>query len=258
MTLSIVTTVLNRVSTIRYCIENVINQGVELEHIIVDGGSTDGTLEIINEYNSYFSKIISEPDEGIYDGLNKGLKLASRDIIGILNSDDEYFDSNVLSKVGTVFDNNKIDSCYGDLVYIDKDNPKKIVRYWKAGDYNSQKVYWGWMPPHPTFFVRKRVYDTYGCFNINLGSAADYELMIRFLLKHKISVAYIPEILVKMRTGGESNFSIKNRILANLNDRMAWKVNRLTPYPWTMFFKPLRKFDQYLKRPKSHDHFFSI
>ena len=125
----------------------------------------------------------------------------------------------------------------------------RIVRYWKSGDYNPQKFYHGWMPPHPTFFVRRAIYEKYGLFNLELSSAADYELMLRFLLKHKITTTYIPEVLVKMRTGGMSNASLKNRFRANRMDRKAWEVNGLKPYPWTLWMKPLRKVGQFFSKP---------
>lgn len=243
--LSIITTVLNAAVTIRDCIESVRRQNQCIEHVIIDGGSTDGTLEIIEEYRSGLVKVISEQDEGIYDGMNKGLRLAAGDIIGLLNADDLYAGPDILSKVVKALTEENVDSCYGDLIYVDPENTERITRYWRAGTCNYRRFYWGWMPPHPTFFVRRRVYEKYGLFNLALDSAADYELMLRFLVKHKITTTYIPEIIVKMRTGGTSNASLRNRLLANRNDRLAWKVNGLKPYPWTLFFKPLRKVGQW-------------
>ncbi|MBW2661229.1 MAG: glycosyltransferase, partial [Deltaproteobacteria bacterium] len=244
--LSIITTVLNSAATIRDCIESVHSQNQPVEHIIIDGGSTDGTLEIVEEYRSRLSKVVSERDEGIYDGMNKGLRLATGDIIGLLNADDVYAGPDILTKVAKVFNEEHVDSCYGDLVYVHPHNMEKVIRYWHSGSYDVRQFYWGWMPPHPTFFVRRSVYERYGLFNLDLGSAADYELMLRFLVKHRITTAYIPEILVKMRSGGMSNASLKNRLLANRNDRLAWEVNGLKPYPWTLYLKPLRKVGQYI------------
>jgi glycosyltransferase len=134
---------------------------------------------------------------------------------------------------------------------VDRKDPSRIIRYWKSGDYNPRKFYWGWMPPHPTFFVRRWVYDKYGYFNLELGSAADYELMLRFLLKYGITTKYIPEVLIKMRVGGISNATVKNRIAANRMDRKAWEVNDLNPYPWTVLLKPLRKLPQWFMRPRT-------
>ena len=244
--LSIITTVLNAADTIRTCIESARSQSQSIEHIIIDGGSTDGTLEIIDEFRPHLTKIVSEPDRGIYDGMNKGLHLATGDIVGLLNADDVYAGSVILSRVLRVFEEQGSDSCYGDLVYVSSKDLNKTTRYWRAGDFGFRRFFWGWMPPHPTFFVRRSVYERYGLFNLDLGSAADYELMLRFLVKHRITTAYIPEILVKMRSGGMSNASIKNRLIANRNDRRAWKVNGLKPYPWTLYLKPLRKVGQYI------------
>ena len=142
-----------------------------------------------------------------------------------------------------------MDSCYGDLEYVDKENTDRVIRRWKAGTYKSNNWYWGWMPPHPTFFVRRSIYEKHGGYRLDLGTAADYELMLRFLLKHQISTVYIPQVLIKMRTGGVSNISLINRINAHRMDRKAWKVNGLKPYPWTIPLKPIRKVGQWFARP---------
>lgn len=268
--ISIITVVRNGAATIHDCIESVKEQSYPAEHIIIDGGSTDGTLDIVNNYVSSISKIISEPDNGIYDAMNKGITLANGDVIGILNSDDYYAHSDVLAKVALAFADKYADSCYGDLVYVsgnkgrgtrDEDNyysrSLKIGRYWKSGEFHSNKFYWGWMPPHPTFFVRRCVYEKHGLYNLKLGSAADYELMLRFLVKHKITSTYIPEVMVKMRSGGVSNISLKNRLRGNYMDGLAWKVNELRPYPWTLLLKPVSKIPQYFKKIPFHSIFFN-
>jgi len=172
------------------------------------------------------------------------------EVVGILHADDVYASSSVLDQVAEVFQNPNVDACYGDLCYVRESHVQtKVVRYWRSGEFNSRKFYMGWMPPHPTFFVRKSVYDKYGLFNLNLGTAADYELMLRFLVKHRINPSYIPEVLVHMRTGGMSNASVSNRFKANRMDRRAWKLNGLKPYPWTIPMKPIRKVSQWLKKP---------
>jgi len=244
-TISIITVTYNAAPTIRDCLSCVRKQTAEVEHIIIDGLSDDSTTKIAREYGNSLAHIISEPDKGIYDAMNKGLKRASGDIIGILNADDFYPATDTLAKVMRVFEDPQVDACYGDLLYVDACNIEKIVRNWRSGSFTPAKFYWGWMPPHPTFFVRRSVYEKYGLFNLELGSAADYEIMLRFLLKYRVNTAYIPEVLVKMRTGGVSNASIKNRLLANKMDRKAWKVNGLKPYPWTLSMKPLRKVGQW-------------
>ena len=246
---TLITVVFNAVETIKDCLESVCRQSLPVEHIIIDGGSTDGTLKVIEGYRSELAKVISERDEGIYDGMNKGLRLATGDIIGLLNADDLYAGSDVLANVIELFQKKDVDSCYGDLIYVDPVDTNRVTRYWRSGSYNYRRFYWAWMPPHPTFFVRRTVYDKFGLFDLRLGSAADYELMLRFLVKHRITTAYNPEIMVKMRTGGKSNISVGNRLNANRNDRLAWKVNGLRPYPWTLFLKPLRKVGQWVRRP---------
>jgi glycosyltransferase involved in cell wall biosynthesis len=245
-TISIITTVLNSADTIEDCILSIRNQAVPVEHIIIDGGSTDGTLGIIDRYRSALAKVVSEKDEGIYDGMNKGIKLATGDIIGLLNADDLYMTQETLLKVIKVFEDINTESCYGDLIYVDPNNLDKITRRWRSDAYNYRRFYWGWMPPHPTFFVKRNIYDKYGLFNLSLGSSADYELMLRFLVKYRITSIYIPATLVKMRSGGLSNASLKNRLRANMNDSLAWKINQINPYPWTLFFKPLSKLSQFV------------
>jgi glycosyltransferase involved in cell wall biosynthesis len=216
------------------------------EYIIVDGKSTDNTLEIIKSYEHPNIRWISEPDKGIYDAMNKGLRMATGDITGILNSDDFYINNDVLSKVAKTFEEEKVDSVYSDLAYVDASDLNKIVRHWKSGKYKEGSFLEGWMPPHPTFFVRRSIYQKYDPFDVRLKSAADYELMLRFIHKFKISVAYIPETLVKMRTGGVSNASFKHRFRANREDRLAWEYNKLEPKLYTLILKPLRKVQQFL------------
>lgn len=256
--ISIVTSTFNAASTLCSCLNSVNIQTVNAEQFLIDGCSDDGTLDIIRENITPLRHFTSEPDTGIYDAMNKGICHAKGNIIGILNADDFYFDNQVLERVANVFVDPTVDACYGDLIYIKENDPPlankqsspfKVLRYWKSGPFVPEKFKWGWMPPHPTFFVRREVYEKYGLFNLALGSAADYELMLRFLLKHRINVAYIPEVLVCMRVGGVSNASIKNRIKANRMDRKAWEVNGLKPYPWTIPLKPIRKISQYWMRP---------
>jgi glycosyltransferase len=152
----------------------------------------------------------------------------------------------VLNLVATVFDKESCDVVYGDLQYVDKDDTSRIVRNWRSGVYSPEAFKWGWMPPHPTVFVKRSVYEKYGTFNLDMKTAADYELMLRFIHKHSVKLAYIPSVLVKMRTGGASNASISNRLIANIADRQAWVVNGLKPYWFTLYLKPLRKLSQYI------------
>lgn len=244
MKVSIITAVYNSEQTIKECMRSIKEQTYSVEHIIIDGKSTDNSLSIIKQEKLPNTKIISEADRGIYDALNKGFSMASGDIIGLLHSDDTFAHNKVIEKIVNTMVCG-VDSCYADLLYRSNTRPTKIIRYWKSGAYKRQNFYFGWMPPHPTFFAKKEIYDTYGSFNLSLGSAADYELLLRFLLKHKISTTYIPEVLVNMKVGGASNESIKARLLANKMDRKAWKINNLKPLLSTLYMKPIRKIPQY-------------
>jgi len=244
--ISIITTVYNGAPTLAECLQSIDNQTFKnFEHIIIDAASTDSTLAIVEEFAADHRRVISEKDKGIYDGMNKGLKLASGDVIGILNADDVYADDHVLQDVSSVFEDSGVDCCYGDLRYVDFDDIAKTVRLWKSGSFNQKKFRWGWMPPHPTFFVRRKLYEKYGGFNLQLGTAADYELMLRFLVRHRATAEYIPRVLVKMRNCGASNSTLARRLAANRMDRKAWEVNGLRPLPWTLLCKPLRKLGQW-------------
>ncbi len=246
-TISLITVTCNAGSTLSHCLASVAMQSVApVEHRIVDGCSTDNTLELTKYHTGHQLQVVSEPDNGIYDAMNKGLRQVTGEVVGILNADDFYAGPDVLKEVTAVFADPSVQACYGDLCYVDCRSPGKIVRYWRSGRYDFRRFYWGWMPPHPTFFVRRAVYLNYGLFNLDLGSAADYELMLRYLLRHRLPAAYIPQVLVKMRTGGVSNVALANRLQANRMDRKAWVMNGLRPYPWTLTMKPLRKFGQWL------------
>ncbi len=252
LSISIITACRNSEAVIGHCIESVLSQDYPSEHIIVDGCSSDNTLAIVRRYSSRIARVISEPDQGMYDAMNKGIAAATGDLLGILNSDDYYAHEGVLSRVAGALESSGADSCYGDLVYVDPRDTSKVVRRWKSRPYERKLFLRGWMPPHPTFFVRRAVYEKLGSFRLDLGTAADYELMLRFLMKHGISTCHIPEVLVVMRTGGAAGRSLFTRLRANRADKRAWKVNGLKPRPWTIVVKPLSKMGQFLFRaPKS-------
>jgi glycosyltransferase len=205
MKISIITCSYNAINTIEETIRSVLLQkDADIEYIVIDGLSDDGTAGIIKKYSDKIYKFISEKDSGIYNAMNKGIKLAGGDIVGFLNADDVYFNEKIINEVIKVFENEKVDSVYGDLIYVSEYN-NKIKRYWESGDFNIDNFKRGWMPPHPAFFVKRDVYERYGGFNENYKISADYELMVRLLYKNKISSFYLPEILVKMKTGGISN-----------------------------------------------------
>lgn len=251
MKVSIITIAYNSAGTIEDTIKSVVAQDYSnIEYIIIDGGSTDKTLSIVDKFKDSITTIISEPDKGIYDAMNKGVQNATGDIVGILNSDDIYADNKVVSRIVEAIGTK--DSIYADLVYVDRDNTDKITRYWKSGKYRKGIFKTGWMPPHPTFFIRKSCYDQYGTYNLRLKSAADYELMLRMLHKHNISVTYLPEVITKMRVGGQSNVTLLNRLKANKEDRLAWVINELKPGPLTLIMKPVRKISQFFKKGKKN------
>jgi glycosyltransferase involved in cell wall biosynthesis len=248
MTISIITPTFNSARTLEDTLQCIATQDYPyIEHIIVDGQSEDNSLGIVGAF-PHVSKVISEPDQGVYDAMNKGIRAATGDIVGILNSDDFYAETDILARVADLFQKHKTDSLYGDLQYVDDQNPEKVIRYWRAGHFNRRKFLYGWMPPHPTFFLRREIYERHGLFDLRLRSAADYELMLRYLFKQRISTHYLPLLLVNMRTGGMSNASFRHRLRANREDRLAWKLNGLEPHFFTTMMKPLRKVTQYWVR----------
>lgn len=250
MKISIVTPAFNSAKTIRHTIESVARQTYpNVEYIIVDGGSRDATAKIVSHYSDVVDLFISEPDRGVYDAMNKGIRAASGDIIAILNSDDFYTHSRVLEQIVAAFQESGADSVYGDLQYVDQHDPHKVIRHWESGVFKRRSFLAGWMPPHPAFFVKRVVYQRYGLFNLSLKSSADYELMLRFLYKHQVSATYVPDVLVRMRLGGMSNATWRSRLRANLEDRSAWKINGIKPRFYTTILKPLRKLQQFYSHP---------
>ncbi|MCF8254254.1 MAG: glycosyltransferase [Bacteroidia bacterium] len=246
MKVSVITAVFSNQAFIQDAIQSVLSQqNVEIEYIIVDGGSKDGTVDVVKSFGNQISKFISEPDEGVYFALNKGIALATGDIIALLHSDDYYAHPFVLSQVVEAFEKTKCDAVYSNLYYVKSSNTNKIVRLWDSGVYKPNDFFYGWMPPHPAFFAKREVYQKYGSFNTLLKSAADYELMLRFILNHQIQLQYIPKFFVKMRTGGASNRSFLNRLKANIEDRRAWQINSLNPKWYTLLLKPFVKLFQY-------------
>jgi len=248
MKISIITAVYNNESTIRDAIESVLSQTHDdIEYIIIDGKSTDKTLDIINEYKDNIDIIVSEKDGGIYDALNKGIANATGDVVCFLHSDDIYEDERVVEKVNTLFEEKDVDSVYGDLVYVKKEDITNIVRFWKSGEFTKKKLKNGWMPPHPTFFVKREVYEQYGGFDTSFRIAADYDTVLRFLGVHNISTFYLSEVLIKMRLGGESNKSLANLKKKTAEDIKALRKNSIGGYQ-TIFMKNISKLPQFLKK----------
>jgi glycosyltransferase len=247
MKISIITATYNSAVTVADTIESVANQTYKnIEHLIIDGLSKDKTLDVVKS-SKHNGPVYSEKDKGIYDAMNKGIVKASGDVIGILNSDDFYASDDIIEQVAHLFATTNCDLLYGDLYFIDQNNTSKVKRKWISGNYKLKDFLYGWMPPHPTFFVRKEVYEKYGMFNMELGSAADYELMLRFMFKRKLKTSYLNKVMVLFRVGGASTKNLNNRVKANMNDRRAWVVNGLTPKWFTLHLKPLRKIKQFIK-----------
>jgi glycosyltransferase involved in cell wall biosynthesis len=306
MKVSLITVSYNSARTIRDTLVSVQKQTYkDIEYIVVDGNSSDGTIEIVKQFvdamqgsakdamqgrsegvmqgsakdamqgrsedamqgrsegasqdlpkdlsknlfnvasQGVVTKFLCEKDKGIYDAMNKGLALATGDIIGVLNSDDFYCSNDVIENVVRAFQENETDCLYGDLNYVDPIDTSKIVRKWRSGAYLRENFLKGWMPPHPTFFVKKSCYDSFGTFDTQFKSAADYELMLRFLFKESCSAQHLPKVMIHIRAGGVRNVSLKNRIRANREDRLAWKINGLKPKWFTLLRKPLSKLTQY-------------
>ena len=251
MKISIITITYNSAATVEDTIKSVVSQDYpNLEYIIIDGKSKDNTLEIVNRYSDKISKVVSERDKGLYDALNKGIKHATGDVIGMLHSDDLYANNQVISHIANVFSKDpSTEAVYADLVFVNRIDTDKVMRTWTSGQYEEGAFLRGWMPPHPTFFVRKECYEKFGGFNTeDLKLSADYELMLRMIHKNKIKIAYLPEVIVKMRMGGISNVSFFVKLKANMEDKMAWKLNGLKPGLMTTIMKPLRKIRQYFQR----------
>lgn len=228
MKISIITVCYNAEKTIRESILSVISQSYnDIEYIIIDGNSTDNTLQIINQYKYAIPIIISEPDNGIYDAMNKGIKKASGEIIGILNSDDTYPDSEVLKNVMSFFLKDSPDILYGDLIYVKNNDINKIVRRWKSSPYSKNFFDHGNVPPHPALFVKSEVYREAGYFDLQYKLASDYEFMLRIFKKHQFKSVYINRLMVKMQLGGATNKSLKNIIKGNKEILKAWQNNDL-------------------------------
>ncbi len=256
--ISVITAVYNNKETIVDALESVLSQSYHnVEHIVIDGGSTDGTVELVRAFGDKIEKFVSEPDGGIYDALNKGISLATGDAVGFLNSDDVYAHDRVLEKIARAFQYEGVDSVYGDLNYVKRDDVSKVVRHWKSHEFSRNKLRTGWMPPHPTFYVRRKIYEKYGGFDTSFKIAADYDSILRFLGLNHISTTYIPEVLVQMRLGGVSNRNIRSILQKSIEDYKALKKNAMggrrgIQGKRTVFMKNFSKVSQFVKREKHY------
>ena len=248
MKISIITVCYNSANTLKDTILSVAKQSYKnIEYIIIDGGSKDATLEIIDQYKDTITTYISEPDKGLYDAMNKGINLATGEVVGFINSDDLFCDDNALEKVMSVFiEKNFLDSVFSDVLYVSQNDVSKIVRHWVTGAKRPFKV--GWHPAHPTLYIKKKVYDNFGGFNLDFKLAADFEIMLRFLEKHKISSFYLKTPMVKMRLGGKTNKSLINILNQNIECVRAFKKNELYVnkflYPFFRLFPKLIQFNK--------------
>jgi glycosyltransferase involved in cell wall biosynthesis len=248
MKISIITVSFNSAKTIRQTIESVLSQDyLDLEYIVVDGASKDGTVDILKEFEGKL-KYISEPDKGIYDALNKGVKLATGEVIGTIGGDDFYPNTHVISHIAQAFETFKTEAVYGDKQYVNMGDDNTIVRYWRSDEYNRENWLKGWMPPHLSFYLKKSAFDKYGDYITDFTCSGDYELMLRMLYKNNLTAHYLPEVVMTMRNGGTSTASWKHRYRANMEDRRAWKINGLKPHWFTLWLKPISKISQLFMR----------
>jgi glycosyltransferase involved in cell wall biosynthesis len=246
MTVSIITATYNSAKTVADTLQSIASQTyLNIEHIIVDGASKDNTLDIVRQF-PHVAKVISEPDKGIYDAMNKGLKMATGDIIGILNSDDFYDATNLIQKVVDAFEQQQIDAVFGDVTFVQPNNLKKIVRYYSSKHFHPKKFEFGYMPAHPTFFTKKETYEKYGVFKTNYHISADYELLIRLLYVHKLKYQYLNYSMVTMRAGGVSNSSLKHIYILNKEIVRACAENGIKTNMFKLSLKFFRKISEFI------------
>lgn len=247
MKVSIITVTYNSAKTLQRTLDSVQEQTYgNIEHILVDGDSTDGTLDIIKANEQHIARYVSEPDEGIYDAINKGIKMATGSIIGILNSDDVLSNEFVIEQIVRNLRRQKADIAYGDLVYVDRKDGDRIVRYWRSNKFKRRQLYFGWMPPHPTMYVRRQVYEDCGLYSTALRISADYDFMLRVLRHDKYKKVYIPQVLVRMAMGGISNRNIRTMWLKSREDYRVLRFNDVGGLI-TLVCKNLRKLVQFLR-----------
>lgn len=249
MKISIITIVRNNKDTIKDAIESVLGQTYKnIEYIVVDGASSDGTAEVIRNYGNKITTFVSESDNGIYDGLNKGVSLATGGVVAFLHSDDLYASDNIVQIIADEFNqDDSLDGVYGDLIYTPKDDTLKVLRYWKSREFSQDLLAKGWMPAHPTLFLRREVYQKYGSFDTGFKIAGDYDFMLR-ILKDNIVVKYLPQVICKMRAGGESNRSIKNMFNKSKEDLRAMRKNKINKPFLVLFYKNITKVMQLVRR----------
>jgi glycosyltransferase len=248
--ISIVTAVINRVDTIADALASVQAQThTPLEHIIQDGGSTDGTLDIIKANESGATHLVSEPDWGIYDAINRGISRATGEVVCLMHSDDFFAHGMVLERIAQAFTDPEVDGVYGDLDYVSAAKPDKVIRHWRSGPYRRSLLKRGWMPPHPTLYLRREVFQQWGLYDPDFRIAADYDAMLRYLWKGRVRLAYLPEVLVKMRAGGESNRSLGHILQKSREDYWSLRRNGVGG-AGVLLAKNARKIGQFVVRER--------
>ncbi|HET9058223.1 MAG TPA: glycosyltransferase family 2 protein [Chitinophagaceae bacterium] len=252
MRISIITVVYNRVETIEAAIKSVLSQEYEdIEYIVVDGGSTDGTLSIINKYLDHIHQFITEKDEGMYDALNKGIKLATGDIIGVLHADDRFASTDVINRIVTAYNENKfIDAVYGDIAFVNNSNPLKVVRYYSSSIFKPALLTWGFIPAHPTFFCKRTCFQKFGMYKTDFEIAADYELLLRFFKVHKINAKYLPFRFTNMNLGGKSTNSLLSTIKINREIVRACRENNVNTNYVKLYIRYFYKLKEFLMKEK--------
>lgn len=248
--ISLITACLNRREFIGDCLDSVASQTyADIEHIVVDGNSSDGSVELIRARGNRISRLISESDDGVYQALNKGIAAASGAVVGFLHSDDVFAHSDVLAEIAKKFQDPDIQGVYGDLEYVSRDQTSRVIRSWVAGRPGNRSIWAGWMPPHPTLFLRKSIYDVVGVFDLRYQIASDYHFMLRLFSRAEFKCAYLPRVITRMRVGGVSNRSINNVLRKSREDLAALRDTGLGGYS-TLAMKNLRKLPQFLVRSK--------
>ena len=252
MRVSIITAVYNRADTLPQALDSLRGQcHSSVEHVVQDGGSTDGTLEVLRANPASDMALESAPDAGLYDAINRGIARASGDIVGLLHSDDFLADNEVLASVAGALADPSVDGVYGDLDYVAAHATTRVIRRWRSGEYTPAKLRRGWMPPHPTLYLRREVFERWGAYDTDFRIAADYEAMLRWLVRGQIRLAYIPRVLVKMRVGGESNRSLGRILRKSREDYRAMRRHGVGGLG-TLAAKNFSKLEQFL--PKRQDN----
>lgn len=248
MRISIITATYNSEKTLLDTLLSLEKQTYpDIEYIVVDGASNDNTIKLIKSNCTKVSKIICEPDKGIYDALNKGIQAASGDVIGFLHSDDLLAYDDAIADIAKTFEITGCDAIYGDLEYVAQNDTTKRIRLWKSGSFSRFKMKVGWMPPHPSFYMKRDCYSQFGCFSLDYRISADYDSLLRYILKQRISIEYLPKVLVKMRVGGISNRSVSSMVKKSMEDIRVMNQNGII-WPIALVYKNISKLPQFIKK----------